>query len=180
VIAPNVSRRYAKALLEIGLETSSIDALVRELDAVAQAYVASDELRSALENPLFALTAKKAIVADLAERLSLGPVSRNTAMMLCDRRRLRILPEIAQLLREMNDLRAGVVRAEVTTAIAMSDAYYEKLRAQLEKMTGRKVVIDKKTDPAIIAGVVTRIGDRIFDGSVRSRLESLKSALTPN
>jgi F-type H+-transporting ATPase subunit delta len=129
VIAPNVSRRYAKALLEIGLETSSIDALVRELDAVAQAYVASDELRSALENPLFALTAKKAIVADLAERLSLGPVSRNTAMMLCDRRRLRILPEIAQLLREMNDLRAGVVRAEVTTAIAMSDAYYEKLRA---------------------------------------------------
>jgi len=180
VIAPNVSRRYAKALLELGLETHSIDALVRELDAAAAAYSASAELRAALDNPLIALSAKKAILADIAAQLSLGVVSKNTVMMLCDRRRLRILPEIAQMLREANDARAGVVRAEVTTAIAMSDAYYEKLRVQLEKMTGHKVVIDKKTDPEIIAGVVTRIGDRILDGSVRARLQSLKTALMPN
>ena len=180
MIAPNISRRYAKALLEIGLETGTIDTIVRELDAASATYGASSELRAALDNPLVALSAKKAIIADLSERLSLGLVAKNIAMMLCDRRRLRLLPEIAQLLREMNDARAGVVRAEVTTAIAMSDAYYDKLRAQLEKMTGRKVVVDKKTDAEIIAGVVTRIGDRIFDGSIRARLQSLKSALTPN
>lgn len=180
MIAPNVSRRYAKALLEIGLETAAVEPLVRELDAAAGAYVQSAELRSALDNPLLPIAAKKAIVADVAAKLALGPVVRNTMMMLCERRRLRILPEVAQMLREMSDLRAGIVHAEVTTSIAMSDAYYERLRVLLEKMTGRKVLLDKKLDPTMIGGVTTRIGDRIIDGSIRARLQNLKSALMPN
>lgn len=180
MIAANISRRYAKAMLELGVEAGNVDAMVEETDRVAQAYATSPELQRVLGDPLVPYASKKGILTDLAAALTLGPVAKNTLLILGDRRRLRLLPEVAQLLREMNDLRKGVVRAEVTSAVNLSDAFYERLRQQLEKMTGKKVVLDKKTDPTLIAGVVTRIGDQVFDGSIQSRLQSLKNALLPN
>jgi len=174
-----VSRRYAQALLELGSETGQLDALVEEISAAAAAYEASAELQAALENPLFPYAVKKNILADLAEGLGLGQTTRNALFLLNDRRRLRALPSIARLLREMNDKRAGLLRAEVVTAAPLSEAYYARLQQQLEKMTGKKVVLDRREDPAILAGVVTRIGDTLYDGSLRSRLHEIKHALLP-
>jgi F-type H+-transporting ATPase subunit delta len=176
VIAPHIARRYAKALLELGAENNSLDALVSDLDKIGRSYEESAELRRSLANPQVALQSKKAIVSELADKLGASPLARTALMLLADRRRLSLLPEIAQFLKEMTDLRAGLIRAVVTTAVPMSDAYYEKLRQTLERLTGRKVVLDKKTDPTIIAGVITRIGDRVLDGSIRARLASLKSS----
>ena len=93
---------------------------------------------------------------------------------------MRALPGIARLLREINDKRKGLVRAEVVTAAPLSDAYYARLQQQLEKMTGRKIVLDKREDPTILAGVITRIGDTVYDGSLRSRLHEIKHALLPS
>lgn len=179
MIAGTISRRYAKAILELGTESGRLDAIVAELGLIAETYAGSSELQRVMGDPLVSHAAKKAILSDLAAQLSLGPISRNATLLLGDRRRLRLLPEIAQLLREMNDLAKGIVRAEVTSAIALSDGFYERLQAQLESMTGKKVVLDKKTDESLVAGVVTRIGDQVFDGSIRARLASLKNALLP-
>jgi F-type H+-transporting ATPase subunit delta len=179
VIALNVARRYAKALVEIGQETGSLDALVDELTRASEAYEASHELRHALENPLVPHPSKKAVVVEIAEKLGVGPITLNTLQLLVDRRRMRVLPGIAQLMKEMNDLKKGVLRAEVISAAPLSDAYYGKLHAQLEKLTGKKVALDKTTDPALIAGVVTRIGDTIYDGSVLARLREMRQALMP-
>ena len=176
MIAPHISRRYAKALLELGVESASEGTLVADFGKIAAAYVGSEELRRALANPLVTPASKKGIIGDLAAALSLSPLARTALLLLADRRRLALLPDIAQLLTEMSDVRIGVIHAEVTTAIVMSDAYYEKVRLTLEKLMGRKVVLDKKTDPTIIAGIVTRIGDRILDGSIRSRLVGLKQS----
>jgi len=118
-------------------------------------------------------------VAELCEQIGASVTTRHTLQMLVDRRRVQTLPYVARYLRELADRRKGVLRAEVTTAAPLSDAYYDRLRAQLEKMTGQKVVVDKRLDPALVAGVVTRIGDRILDGSLRTRLQSLKDALLP-
>jgi len=180
VIAGNISRRYAKALLELGLEADSVDAIVAEMTSVAETYASSVELQRVLGDPLVPHAAKKGILGDIAASLSLGPTTKNVVLLLGDRRRLRLLPEITQLLREMNDLQKGVVRAEVTGAVNLSDAFYDRLKTQLETMTGKRVVLEKKTDPTLIAGVVTRIGDQVFDGSIKSRLASLKNALMPN
>jgi F-type H+-transporting ATPase subunit delta len=179
MIALNVARRYAKALVEIGVETSSLDALTDEMTRASEAYESSVELRHALENPLVPHPSKKAVVAEIAETLGLGAIAKNTLQLLVDRRRMRVLPGIAQLMKEMNDLKKGVLRAEVISAAPLSDGYYEKLHAQLEKVTGKKVALDKKTDPALIAGVVTRIGDTIYDGSVLARLREMRQALMP-
>ena len=71
------------------------------------------------------------------------------------------------------------MRAEVTTAAPLGEAYYLRLQTKLEKMTGKRVVIDRRVDASLIAGVVTRIGDRVIDGSLRTRLQSLREATTP-
>ena len=180
MIAGVVARRYARALLELGSEIGQLDALVEEMSAVAESYEGSPELQSALENPLFPYAVKKNILTELAQTIGLGQTARNTLLLLNDRRRMRALPGIAKLLREMNDKKKGLLRAEVVTAAPLSDAYYARLQQQLEKMTGKQVVLDKREDPTILAGVITRIGDTLYDGSLRSRLHEIKHALLPS
>jgi len=180
MIAGVVARRYANALLELGHESGQLDALVEEVTEVAAAYESSAEMRHALENPLFPYEVKKAILTDLAGTIGLGQTARNALLLLNDRRRMRALPGIAKLLREMADRKKGVLRAEVVTAAPLSEAYYGRLQQQLEKMTGKKVVIDRREDPTILAGVVTRIGDTVYDGSLSTRLQEIKHALTPS
>jgi F-type H+-transporting ATPase subunit delta len=179
VIAGVVARRYAKALQEIGTETGSLDQLVTEMSSAADAYASSDELQTSLENPLFPYAIKKQITTELAVALGLGATATNTLLLLGDRRRMRYLPGIAKLLREIADKKKGILRAEVVTAAPLSDAYYQKLQAQLERMTGQRVIVDRREDPSIIAGVVTRIGDTVYDGSLRTRLDEMKHALLP-
>jgi F-type H+-transporting ATPase subunit delta len=174
-----VARRYAQALLEIGVEQGNLDKLVEEVSTVAQAWEASPDLQNALENPLVAHAAKKAVVAEVSDQIGATPATRNALLLLVDRRRTQALPYVARQLRELADARKGVVRAEVTSASLLADAYYARLQAQLEKMTGQRVVIDRKTDATLIAGVVTRIGDRILDGSLRTRLQSIRDAMLP-
>jgi F-type H+-transporting ATPase subunit delta len=174
-----VARRYAQALLELGVEQGILDKMVDDVATVAAAFESSHELRNALENPMVPHAAKKAVMAELCDQIGAAPITRNALQLLVDRRRTKALPYIARMLRELADLRKGIVRAEVTTAVLLADAYYGRLQAQLEKMTGKRVVVDKRTDPTLIAGVVTRIGDRIFDGSLRTRLEAMKDALLP-
>jgi F-type H+-transporting ATPase subunit delta len=175
-----VARRYAQALLELGSEQGMLDKLVEEISSAAEAWDASADFRNAIENPLVGHDAKKAVVGEVAERIGASPATRNTLLLLVDRRRMKTLPYLARTLRELADAKKGVIRAEVTTAAPLSDAYYAKLQAKLEKLTGQRVVVDKRTDAAIIGGVIARIGDRVFDGSLRTRLDTLRSALLPN
>lgn len=174
-----VARRYAQALLELGVEQSNLESIVDQIGAAARAWEASVELRHAIEDPRIAHAAKKAVMGELAERIGANPTTRHALLVLVDRRRTKTLPYLAQQLRELADARKGVVRAEVTTAMALGDAYYARLQAQLEKMTGKRVVVDKRIDASLLGGVVTRIGDRIFDGSLRTRLQTLKDSLLP-
>lgn len=175
-----IASRYARALLELGVAQGEVDRIVVEIGAMATLWETSAHLRNAIENPLVAQPSKRATVNELADRIGACTTSRNALMLLVDRRRTRTLPLVARMLRELADARKGVIRAEVTTATPLSAEYFERLQAQLERMTGKRVVIDRKTDPSLIAGVVTRIGDRIIDGSLRTRLHSLRDVMTPS
>ncbi|MBV9948131.1 MAG: ATP synthase F1 subunit delta [Myxococcales bacterium] len=174
-----VARRYAQALLELGLEQGNVERIADELDTVAGAWRVSADLRNVIENPLVPHEAKRAVVTELTEQIGASATTRNALLLLVDRRRTKTLPYIARTLRELADARRGVLRAEVTTAVALGDGYYARLQAQLERMTGKRVVVDRTVDPAILGGVVTRLGDRIIDGSLRTRLESLRDAIAP-
>ena len=180
MIAAHVSRRYARALLELGMAEGNLDALVGDVSKVAEVYESSHDLRISAENPLVPLPTKKAILTEICDKLGIGKTAKHTVLLLGDRRRIALLPEIAQMLREMNDAQKGLLRAEVTTAVALSDAFYQKLLSTLEKISNKRVVLDKKHDPALIGGVVLRIGDLVLDSSLKTRLDGLKQALLPN
>jgi F-type H+-transporting ATPase subunit delta len=132
VIGSLIARRYAKALIELGTEQGNLDGIVREIGDIAETIESSAELRGLIENPQIPRTARKAVLMDVAARLNASPMTRNTIGILADGNRLRILPALALALREAADRRAGVLRAVVTSAQPLNEAYVQKLTQALE------------------------------------------------
>jgi F-type H+-transporting ATPase subunit delta len=177
VSASAVGERYARAIFDLAVEAGQTSAVTRELASFAAVYAQSHDLRSVLGNPLVSQPQRDAVLKDIATRLGMSQLSTNSVRYIASRRRLSSLPDIARRLSSLSDEKAGVVRATVTSAGQLSESYYEKLTAELEGLTGRKIVLERKQDPALIAGVVTRIGDNTIDGSVRGKLEQLQRQL---
>ena len=177
MIAGSIGRRYAKALLQIGVETRSFDALGRELDRAAETIGKSPELKNAVENPVFPLSQRHRVLEDVATRLGLSTTIKNLLLLLLDKGRIAALPDIARAHRELVDEQAGRARATITSAAPLDPQVEQRLKSALEKQTGKTVLLDKKVDPSLIGGVVTQVGDLVFDGSVKSQLESLRNDL---
>lgn len=173
----SLGRRYAKALLELSTENQQVDAVLKELKDVRSAWEASPELRQLVQDPTLSREAIKNAVVGVFDRLGVSSLVKNTACLLADRGRLRYLPDVIDGFEALAEAQTGRVRAEVTTARAMPDAYFSELKKKLEEISGNQVVLVKKEDPSLIAGVVTRVSDRVFDGSVRNQLDELKEHL---
>ena len=172
-----VADRYARAVFDLGIESGELGELVGKIDAFASAYRGAKELRVVLENPQVVASEREAILRAIASRLGLGKLELNVVRYLAHRRRLRLLPDVANKLARLSDERNGVVRATVSVAGPLPEAFYERLTRELETITGRRVVLEREEDPALIAGVVTRIGDNTIDGSIRGRLDQLERQL---
>ncbi|MBL8605327.1 MAG: ATP synthase F1 subunit delta [Myxococcales bacterium] len=170
------ARRYARALLMIGNEENRLEALTREVKAVGDVVRASDELTALLSNPVVSAEGRRAVMKEITAKLGLTPTTRNAILLLTDRRRGALIPEVADALQALNDEKAGKLQAEVTSAVPLSDAQYVRLGRVLEKLTGKSISLQRKIDPALIGGVVARIGDKVYDGSVRTRLDEIRQA----
>lgn len=172
-----VAKRYAQAIFELGVESSSVAALTDEVKQMAHVYEASPELRSVLENPLVSEAERQGVIDELASRMGLSATGKNTLGLLAQRRRIAALPAISKELARLADERAGVLRGTVTSAGPLSEAYFQKLQREVERMTGKKVLLERLQDPELIAGLVVKIGDRIIDGSARARLDQMREQL---
>ena len=172
-----VARRYARAVFELAKEEGKLAEVTKQLAAVADAYEASTEFRELEMTPGLTDSDRIAVVTAIAQKVGGGDLTVRTVSMLAERQRLTILPDLVGLLGEMADDALGVVRAQVTSAKALPTAYRTKLKAKLEEATGRKVVIEFDEDANLIAGVVTQIGDRVVDGSLRGKLNDLAESL---
>jgi F-type H+-transporting ATPase subunit delta len=172
-----VAERYARAIFELGVEAGQVVALSEQIRSFADTYASSRELQAVLDNPMVDADKRAAILVDVATRVGLTGVGLNAVRLLADRKRLGSLPEIARRLATLADEKGGVVRATVTSAGPLPESFYERLGQELEAATQRKVAIDRKQDPSLIAGVVTRIGDNTIDGSVKGRLAEIERLL---
>ena len=177
MIAGSIARRYAKALLEIGVANKTFDALNREVENAASTFASSQELATALDNPIFPLSKRKGLLEEIARRLALSKVVRNFLLLLLERGRITALPAIARELRALVDQHAGRVRARISTARPLAASVEARLKAALEKRTGKAVIIEKVEDPSLLGGIVTQIGDLVYDGSVRTQLQNLRQQL---
>ena len=175
-----VARRYARAIFEIGREEGSLARLALEVASFSEVYVSSLELRNLLEDPLVREAAREAVLKDIGERLGLSPTAENALRLLTRRRRIGAIAEISRELRRLVDEESRLVRAHVISAAPLSEDYLGRLKAQLEKATGKNVALTTELDPTLIAGVITRIGDRVIDGSVLSRLRTFRESLITN
>ena len=176
-VSGSVARRYARALLEIGLETKRLRPLVEEVDRVAGAVDESSELRDVLLNPMVLKSQRKKVLDALTRRLGVTAAVRNTCMILVDRGRADILPAIARELRRMVDEHDGNVRAEVTSSTPLTRIYTDRLTKALEGATGKKVMLTAKQDESLIGGVVTRVGGVVYDGSLKTRLSRVREEM---
>lgn len=172
-----IGRRYGKALLDLAAEQNQVDPIARNLTDLRNTWEGSEELREAFENPSVSSADRRRIIDSLAGRMGLSPLVTSTFKLLSDRRRTRYLLEIIDAFEHLAEERAGRVRAEVITATGMPETYYAELQKALEGVTGKKVTLLKREDPSIIGGVVARVGDKVFDGSIRTRLDELKDEL---
>jgi len=172
-----IARRYARAIFEIGKEQGDLPRLAKDLADFMAAYQESAELRMVLTNPLVQETQRDALLVEIGQRMGMVQAALSTLRLLSQRRRLAALPDIVRQLERLVDADMGVVRALVTSAGPLDAAYLAKLKDELERATGKKVVITQKQDPTLIAGIVTRIGDRVIDGSIKARLDSFRESL---
>jgi len=172
-----IARRYARAVFEIGKEAGSLAPLLRDLTDLAEMYTHSQELRDVLDSPLVPDEAREPLLKELASRMNISETATSVLRLLGRRRRVKVLPEIARQLSRFVDEENNTVRAAVTSAGPLSDAYLADLRGALEKATGKKVTISHSQDPSLIAGIVTQIGDQVIDGSVRARLAGFRDSL---
>ncbi|MFO0549334.1 MAG: F0F1 ATP synthase subunit delta [Polyangiaceae bacterium] len=174
-----IGRRYARAIFEIAKEEGQAAAVAEQISDFAATYEASSELSTVLDNPLVADDVRNAIVTEIAQRTGGNQTAQRAIRLVAKQRRLRAMPDVARHLRRMVDEDAKVVRAHATTASQVSSAFLDKLKAEIERATGNKVVLSHSVDPSLIGGVVTRIGDRVVDGSIRSRLHAFRDATRP-
>lgn len=172
-----IARRYARAIFELGKETGTLSRLTQELDDFAAMYSGHEELRGVLDNPLLPEAERESLLKELCSKMSVSETAQSALRLLGRRRRLPALPDIARQLARLSDEDQGLVRAVVTSAGPLNEAYLARLRAEIEKATGKKVAIAHRQDPSLIAGVVTQIGDQVIDGSARARLSSFRESL---
>lgn len=175
--ASGLAKRYAKALLELASEQGELDRVHKDLETLLATWNESAELQEVFENPSIGAEQRKAVIRAVADKMGLSLTVKNTLLLMSDRQRLRHLPELVAAYQQLAEAKGGRVRAEVVTAAPMPEAYFAQLEKTLEAVTGKKVTIVRKQDESLIAGVVTRVGDKVFDGSLRSRLDELREEL---
>jgi F-type H+-transporting ATPase subunit delta len=177
MIAGSLARRYARALVSLGEDQKNLDKIGADLRSFAQALKVSEELVATLGNPAFPRADRKKIVDALATRFAAQPVTRTFLYVLLDKERLDQIPAISREIDALLEARAGRVAAEVTSAAPLSAQQLTAITATLEKLSGKKVQIEKREDPSLIGGVVAKVGDVVYDGSVRTQLRQLRDQL---
>jgi F-type H+-transporting ATPase subunit delta len=175
-----IARRYAKAIFDLAHGQGVLERVTLEVRTVGDVVAQSQDLALTLTDPTVPPATRKAIMAEVVQRLGVSPLVRNAVLLVTDHGRAGLLPRIAGWVTDLADERAGKVRAEVTSATPLTEAQYARLTAALERLTGRRISLQRHVDPALIGGVVTRLGDKVYDGSVKTSLADLRLASLPS
>lgn len=171
-----VARRYARALHEEAAREGRVAEVDADVDLIHDAFEQSRELVRVFESPILPRDKKVAVLEALfGERVQ--PVTRRFMRLLVDKQREALFPAVVTAYRRLRDAQQGVVEALARTAQPLSQAERQKLTAALEGVTGKRVRLRTAEDPALLGGVVVRVGDTVYDGSVRHQLAALREQL---
>ena len=176
-IQASLGGRYALALFELAGDGKSIDRVEQSLAAVRDALDQSDEFRSLTTSPLVARGAATKAVLATADELGVDATTRSFLGVLAENRRLAALPAIIRAFRQLAARHRGEATAEVTSAHPLGAEQVDELKQQLRLRLGREVSVELSVDPALLGGLVVRIGSQMIDSSIRTRLNGLTAAM---
>ena len=172
-----VSGRYATALFELARDENSIDAVKADLDRFAAMLDESADLKRLVRSPVFAAETQLKALSAVLEKAEITGVSANFLKVLAANRRLFAVSEVIRAFNALVAKFKGEATADVTVAETLSDKNLEALKAALKSVTGKDVTLDVKVDPSIIGGLVLKLGSRMVDSSLRTKLNSIKHAM---
>jgi F-type H+-transporting ATPase subunit delta len=173
----SASRQYATALAEIALAQGTTEPIRHQLMEFGKGYAQSAELRNFLSNPAVPPKAKHGVIEAIVQRLGAGKIIRNFLFVVVDNQRAQQLPQMIETFQEVIRQRQGVAEADVESAMELNAAQKTQLLETLERLTGKKIQAKYTLDPALLGGAVVRIGDTIFDGSLKNRLNQMRTRL---
>ena len=175
--ATDVGARYAQALFDLAVEGNGLDAVEADLGSLKTMMSHSEDLRRLLVSPKFSADEKGAGLAAIAARAKFQVTTTKFLGLLAANRRTSALAAIITGFERLAAARRGHVSAEVVTAVALTEAQTKGLAAALRQALGREPRIDAKVDPAILGGLKVKVGSRLYDASLKSKLDTLKFAL---
>ena len=173
----SASLQYANALADVALAQGGADAAIKQLRDFGAAFAESSELRNFLTSPAVPREAKHGVIEKIAARLGAGKIIRNFLFVIADHQRTHILPEIVAAFEDVIRHRQDIAEAEISSAVELSAAQKKRFTQTLERLTGKKIQAKYSLDPALLGGAVVRVGDTIYDGSVRNSLNEMRARL---
>ena len=176
-IVTGVAGRYATALFDLAAETNAIDAVKADLDRFDALVAESADLARLVRSPVFSADEQGQALAAVLQRAGIGGLAAKFLKLVTANRRLFAVRDMIKAFRELMAQHKGEATAQVTVAEKLKDEHVEALRAALKAVSGKDVDLDIKIDPAIIGGLVVKLGSRMVDSSLRTKLNAIKHAM---
>lgn len=173
----SASLQYANALADVALAQGAADSALKQLADFGAAFTMSSELRNFLTSPGVPRSAKHGVIEKIAARIGAGKIIRNFLFVISDHQRTHVLPEIIATFEDVVRQRQDIAEANISSAVELSAAQKKGFAQTLERLTGKKIQAKYSLDPALLGGAVVRVGDTIYDGSVRNNLNELRARL---
>ena len=169
--------RYATALFELAVEQGALDGIERDLDAIRALVAGSDDLRRVVRSLTLSRAEQAKALDAVLERLGTSRYVRNFVALLARNRRVFLLVDMIAAFQAKLAAHRGEVSAEVTSAVPLKPAHVEAVNEALRAIVGREVALEAKVDPALIGGLTVRVGSRMLDNSLRTKLQNLELAM---
>ncbi|MBN2340904.1 MAG: ATP synthase F1 subunit delta [Deltaproteobacteria bacterium] len=174
MVTGSIARRWAKALFLLAEQENMLLAVTKEVDRVADAWNSSDELQAAMSNPMLDSKVRTSIFMEVVDKLAVSKTTRNFFSLLNEKKRVSEISAISRELQMLADKKENRIRAEVVSAAPVNETVVASIKAAIEASTRKTVVVSKRVDESLIGGIVTRVGDLVYDGSIRTQLNRIK------
>ncbi len=176
-ISTGIAERYATAVFELAREDGGIDELERDVDALTEVQRDSEDFRDLLRSPIYSRVDQEAGIGAIASKMGLSDTVTRTLRLMATKRRLFVVPQFLTQLRALIAEEKGEVTAEVVSASPMSDDQRNRLAETLKKQAGRDVKIDMSVDERLIGGLRVKLGSKMIDTSIRSKLDAMQNMM---
>ncbi len=172
-----VAGRYATALFELGQEANALDPILNELNRFHEAMDAVEDLARLVKSPVFSAEDQERAIAAILKQMKIEGLTANFLKLIARNRRLFAAPDMIKAFRAMVAKNRGQTSAEVVSATKLEDGQVRALREALKASLGKDVELEQRVDPTLLGGLVVKIGSRMIDNSLRTKLNSLKVAM---